>query len=102
MPLIGFIFYPVGSIVASIVYPPLGYAHVEDGGSKYTNIFMLSCLVLMFIFAILGLIFGIVAKKKISRIPNLKGKIQATVGITLSIPLLLYGLFALVGGLFGM
>src|SRR3989344_1618347 len=97
--IIGVILYPGIQIILTIINPQhFGYA---DSMSAFEEALLLSLLFLMIVSALLGIIFGVVASGTISRNPNLRGKVNATVGIILNIPLLLYGIFALLGVLFG-
>ena len=97
--IIGVVLYPGIQIILTIINPQhFGYA---DSLSAVEETLFLFLVFLMIGSALLGIVFGIVASGIISRNSNLRGKVSATVGIILNIPLLLYGIFALLGGLFG-
>ena len=96
---IGAVLYPGIQIILTIINPQhFGYA---DSIGVVEETLFLFFVFLMIGSALLGIIFGIVALGIISRNSNLKGRVSATVGIILNTPLFLYGIFALLGGLFG-
>ena len=96
---LGIIFYPGIQLVTIAVDSSCGY--VEMGCLLTSDEFQIILLFLTLFSALSSLIMGIVALSKISRNPQLVGKWKAILGLTLSIILLLYGLFALLGAGFG-
>ena|SRR3989344_3089131 len=54
----------------------------------------------LFLFGLVGFIFGIVGLQKVNKNPGLSGRTQAKVGIVLNITLFLLGLLGLGSGLF--
>ncbi len=95
-PVIGLIFYPGMQILASNININCAYR-----GNLCNTLIGLPSLLLMFVVTITGLIFGITALKRMSQNSKLTGKAHAVIGIILNIIFILYGIFALLGGLFG-
>ncbi|MBI2452440.1 hypothetical protein HYV50_05190 [Candidatus Pacearchaeota archaeon] len=96
------------AIISIIIYPGIYFLMIliNPGrfgyrGNIFTDIVAPFTLYSMISAALIGLIFGIVAIIKISKNSNLTGKTHAISGIILNILLFLYGIFALVGGIFG-
>ena len=103
--ILGFFFYPSLQIIEDIInIQRCGYPIFAENVCA-SHIFTSELigpltLLLMISAALIGLIFGIISIKKISSNSALTGKVHAIVGIILNVILLLYGLFAFVGGIF--
>ena len=91
LPLLGLFLYP-GTYIIMLIINSERYGY---RGNIFTDLIAPFTIFLMLMATLLGLIFGIVALKKVSKNPELKGKASAIVGIIFSVIVLLYGCISL-------